>query len=168
MKTRALLFATALLIGCKAAETPEQMATRQAAETDSARTAIAAGTAKWAAFATAGQPDSIAALYTTDGVMMPPDAPGATGHDSILARLRPLIIPGATLTITGQNVSVSGTLAVERGVYAYAIPAMGRTPAMNVTGKYLAHWHKMDGHWMLAENTWNTDAPAPPAPPARR
>lgn len=99
---------------------------------------------------------------------MPPDLPGATGHDSITARLRPLVVPGGTLTITSRNVSVHGPIAVDRGVWTYTAPAQGRSPAVNLGGKYLAHWHRMDSGWRIAENIWNNDSPAPPAPPARR
>jgi hypothetical protein len=53
-------------------------------------------------------------------------------------------------------------------VFTYAIPAQGRTPAVTVTGKYLTHFHKTDAGWLIAEDIWNNDAPAPPAPPARR
>jgi ketosteroid isomerase-like protein len=167
MNTRALLFVAVLFYGCKAAETPEQIAAREQAAADSAKAAVADGTARWVRFVNAGQPDSVASLFTADGVMMPPDVPGATGHDSITARNRTLIIPGGTLSITGQNTSVHGPIAVERGVWSYTAPAQGRTPAINLGGKYLAHWHKTDAGWLIAENIWNNDSPAPPMPPAR-
>ena len=168
MNVRPLMLASIVLVGCKAAETPQQMATREQAEADSARTAITEGNTRWARYANASQLDSIAGMYTPEGVMMPPDVPGATGRDSIIARLRPLVIPGGTLTITNQNVSLHGPVAVDRGVFTYAVPAQGGNPAVTVRGKYLAHWHKMDGGWRIAENIWNNDAPAPPPPPARR
>jgi hypothetical protein len=30
-------------------------------------------------------------------------------------------------------------------------------------GKYLVHWRRVDGRWLLMEDIWNDDAP-PPAP----
>jgi ketosteroid isomerase-like protein len=167
MNTRVLFFAAVFFVGCKAAETPEQMAAREAAEADSAKTAILAMDAEWSRLANAGQPDSIVPLFVPEGVMMPPDLPGAKGLDSIMVRMRQVTIPGGTLTITSQNISVHGPIAVDRGVYTYTAPAQGRNPALNLAGKYLAHLHKTDAGWRIAENIWNTDAPAPRLPPAR-
>jgi len=63
---------------------------------------------------------------------------------------------------------VNGPLAIERGTWTYAIPAQGKTPAMNVAGKFLVHWRKVDGQWLFAEDIWNNDAPMAPPPPAPR
>ena len=167
MNARAVLLASVVLIGCKAAETPEQMAAREQAAADSAKTAILAMDAEWSRLANAGKPDSIVPLFVPEGVMMPPDLPVANGHDSITVRMRQVTIPGGTLTITSQNISVHGPVAVDRGVFTYTAPAQGRTPALNMVGKYLAHLHKTDAGWRIAENIWNTDAPAPRAPPTR-
>jgi ketosteroid isomerase-like protein len=167
MKTRALLLASVLLVGCNRGETPEAMAARETAEADSARTEILANNARWVGFVNASQPESLATLFMAGGMVMPPDVPSASG-DSLVPRLRGAMIPGGTLTITSQNVSVHGPIAVDRGVFTYSAPAQGRTPGMTLTGKYLAHLHKVDGRWLIAENTWNTDAPTPPAAPSRR
>jgi len=166
VNARALLLASVVLVGCKAAETPEQMAAREQAAADSAKTTILAMDAEWSRLATANQPDSIVPLFVPDGVMSPPDLPVAKGLDSIRVRMRQVTIPGGTLTITSQNISVHGPVAVDRGVFTYTAPAQGRTPAVNLVGKYLAHLHNTDAGWRIAENIWNTDAPAP-RPPAR-
>lgn len=168
MQTRIALLAAALLSACQQRETPEQQATRAQAETDSARGAITDGNARWVRWVNQNQPDSLASLYVPNGVVMPPDLPGATGRDSIAARLRPLVIPGGTLSITSENVSVSGPIAIARGVWSYTAPAQGGNPAVNLRGKYMEHWHKVDGQWLIAENIWNTDAPAPQQAPRRR
>jgi hypothetical protein len=62
---------------------------------------------------------------------------------------------------------VHGPLAIDRGTYTYTAPAQGRNPAINLSGKYLSHAHKTDAGWRIADNVWNTDAPAPRMPPAR-
>jgi ketosteroid isomerase-like protein len=164
----ALTVAAVTLAACQKAETPEQAASRMQAETEAARPAIIEVSARWARYASAGQPDSIVELYTPDGVMLPPDVPGATGRDSMRARLATLLAPGAVLTITTASVTVNGPLAVERGNWTYAIPAQAKTPAMTATGKYLSHYHNVNGQWLIAENIWNRDTPAPPPPPAAR
>jgi len=168
MRIAALALAAVVLAGCGRLETPEQQAARMQAETDSAHAAVAEGNARWARYVTAGQIDSLGLLFVADGVAMPPNVPGATGRDSIVARLRPFLIPGGTLTLTNQSFAAHGPIAVARGIFAYTAPAQGRTPAVDVRGKYLEHWHKTDAGWLLAETTWNTDAPTPPPPPPAR
>ncbi|HYM82302.1 MAG TPA: DUF4440 domain-containing protein, partial [Candidatus Limnocylindria bacterium] len=129
MQTRIALLAAVLLSACQQSETPEQQATRTQAETDSARSAITDGNARWVRWVNQNQPDSLASLYVPNGVVMPPDVPGATGRDSIAARLRPLVVPGGTLAVTNENVSVSGPIAIARGVWSYTAPAQGGNPA---------------------------------------
>jgi ketosteroid isomerase-like protein len=163
-----MMVLAATAAACKPAETPEQRQTRMAAQADSARTAIQAGIASWVRYTNQNHPDSIATLFRPDGVVMPPDVPGATGKDSISARMRAGSIPGGTLSITSVNISVSDPIAVDRGVWSYALPAMGRTPAITLGGKYLSHWHHgSDAGWRVAEITWNNDSMLrPPMPPA--
>lgn len=170
MRASAAFFSVVLLVACQQPETAEQQNTRMQGEADSARAAITEINARWVRYVNQNHGDSIATLYVPGGVVMPPDVPLATGADSITARLRPLIIPGGTLTITSENVSVSGPVAVSRGVFSYTAPAQGRNPAVNIRGKYLEHLHNVDGRWLIAENIWNADAPAPaaPAPPRGR
>jgi hypothetical protein len=33
-------------------------------------------------------------------------------------------------------------------------------------GKYLVHWHRVDGKWLIADDIWNLDTPPAPAGPA--
>ena len=166
MKVRIPLFAAAaLLLACEQSEAPQQEPATTDAEIESARSAIAEANARWVRFVNENKPDSLATLYVDNGVAMPPDAPAAIGKDSIVARLRPFMVPGGTLTITSDNLSVSGPIALARGSYTYTAPAQGGNPAVNVRGKYLEHWHNVGGQWLIAENIWNSDAPpVPPSP----
>jgi ketosteroid isomerase-like protein len=154
---------------CLACQAPPPSAEQQAAETqaaaDSAKAAISEASARYTRYVNANQADSIGALFAADGVLMPPDAPMAAGTDSIVATLKTMTVPGGTLTLASQNVSVSGDMAVARGTFSYTAPAQGGMPALDVKGKYLEHWHRMDGQWRLVEDIWNNDAPQPAAPP---
>ena len=165
MRSRVLLCATLVFAACGPAQPSEQQVQAQA---DSARAAVEEGNARWMRYVNTNAPDSLGMLFTADGLVMPPNVPGATGRDSIVARLRTQVIPGGTLTITTQNVAVHGPLAVDRGTFTYTAPAQGRNPAVNMTGKYMAHWHLTGDGWRIVENIWNTDMPAPPAPPPAR
>lgn len=164
MKRYAVLTAIALA-ACQAAETPEQMAARMQAEADSARTAIAAANAAYDRYFNGHMADSLAGLFADDGVMMAPGAPAVMGRDSIQAVMTRMPgPPGSTLALTTTEVSANGPLALERGTYTFDVPAQGRTPAVRLAGKYLVHWHKTNGQWLIAAQIWNDDAP-PPAPP---
>ena len=164
MRFRIPLFAAALLSACERPGTPQPQGAATEAETDSARAAIAEGNALWVRFVNENKPDSLGTMYTENGVMMAPDVPMATGKENIVAQIRPFVLPGGTLTISSENVSVSGPIAVSRGTYTYTAPAQGGNPAVNARGKFLEHWHKVDGRWLIAENIWNNDAPAPQQP----
>lgn len=81
------------------------------------------------------------------------------------------MIPGGTLTVTSQNITVAGDVAINRGTWTFTAPAANGAPAMDLRGKFMEHWHKVGEQWFIAETIWNTDAPAPQPPaaaPARR
>ena len=172
MRTARLVFAAALLAACAKPETPEQASARMAAETDSAKTAIEAIDVRWSHFVSANLADSAAALFMETGVMMPPNAAAVSGRAAIRTASAAMAMPpGATLTLHSADVMASGPIAIERGTFAFAIPAQGRTPAVSSQGKYLTHWHKVGGQWMVAADIWSDDAasmPMPAPPPARR
>ena len=152
------------LAACQKAETPDQAAARMQAEADSARTAIVAANASYDRYFNGHFADSLAMQFTENGVMMAPGAPAIAGRDSIRAAMTSMPgPPGSTLAMTTVEVAANGPIAVERGNYTFAVPAQGRTPAVNLAGKYLVRWHKVNGQWLIASQIWNEDAP-PPAP----
>lgn len=159
---RTLLLAVVLLAACQKPETPEQAAARMQAESDSARTAIEAANVRYARYLNGNMADSVASLFTENGMVMPPNMPAVTGRAAIgtwmAANPMP---PGSSITFTVAEVAASGPIAIERGSYAFTMPAMGRTPAMNTAGKYLAHWHKVGGEWLVAADIWSDDVPQP-------
>lgn len=167
MPRRPLVLALCCLAACQPApESPEAAAAREQAAADSARAAIAENNARFVRYSNAGQADSMGTLFAPDGVMMPPDMPMSVGRDSIVARLATMTVPGGVLTLTSQNLSVSGDMALARGTWTYVAPAQGGNPAVDLKGKYLEHWHRIGGQWLMVEDIWNNDAPAPPPPPA--
>jgi ketosteroid isomerase-like protein len=166
MRTRLMMLVLLAVAACARTESPQEMAAREQSDLDSARAAINEGNQRFVRFVNANQADSLAALYTSEGRILPPDLPAAVGRDSIQARMASIAVPGARLTITNETVVVSGPLAIGRGVFSFVLPESGGRPGPTVTGKYMEHWHKIDGTWRLVESIWNNDAPAP-APPRR-
>ncbi len=148
------------------AETPDQAMARMQTETAAARAAIDSVNREFTTHLNMGHADMVAAMYTEDGVAMPPNMPAASGREAIKNALGEFAAMKAQLTLTSTSVSASGPMAVERGTYSVTLTPPGAKAPVTDTGKYLVHWRQVDGKWMLAEDIWNSDLPPMPAPPA--
>ncbi len=138
--------------------------TPSAAAADEA--AIRAGADAWNAAYNVGDVDKIVALYTDDAVMMPPDAPAASGPAAIREFLTKDVAAARAAGIStkddGGTVGVTADLAWHAGQFS-ATDAAGKTVS---TGKYVELWRKKDGSWRMFRDIWNNDA-APAAEPAK-
>ncbi len=130
---------------------------------------IRAHTTAWIEAYNAGDADKIVAGYTEDAVLMPPDAPAATGHEAmkqyLAGDMAAAKAAGNTLALDTDTVGVSGDLAWHSGTFH--VNGSGGSPLGS--GKYLEVWQKdAKGNWLMIRDTWNSDAPpaamAPPAP----
>ena len=150
-----------------AGETPEQAGARMQAESDSARTAITANARRYERAVLAGNMDSLAALYASNGMVMPPNMPMAHGSDAIKTTFHNMMAaaPPTTFAITPRAVSASGDLAIEDGTWKYT-GKMG-TATMADSGMYLIHWHRSGGDWKIMQHTWNSQNPPMAMAPAR-
>ncbi len=138
-----------------------------------ARAAIDAANANWPRLTSTGHADSLAELYTADAVMMPPNMASVHGRDSIRAFFAVMnTMKGVTLTLKAVSVWGSGDAATEMGrwtwTWAAGTTAPPGLPAVD-SGKYLVRWVQQNGKWLLAQDIWNSDTPAPmpAAPPAK-
>lgn len=118
--------------------------------------------------ALASQSDStIASIYAADARMLPPNMSRITGRDSVrkfFATIWPL---KASLSFATVSLQVSGDWAIEEGNYTWSMPAPAAgAPPINDHGKYLATWRRAGTTWEIAQDIWNSDLPAQPAPPA--
>lgn len=166
MQVRTIPVMLFLVVGCQRGETPEQSQARIAAERDSARTEINArmhGFARWLA---AGDLDSLAMMVTEDYHALAPNQATVAGKGPWLDWTRTLVAQGRwTEELTSELVEVSGPLAVQRGRYTLQFePGPGAPPgtaAMSDTGKFLWHWRRVDGRWLLAQAAWSSDRLGP-------
>lgn len=174
MRLTRLITATVItLAACQKAETPEQAAARMEQETAAARTAIEAQDAAFGAHFSAGHADSVAAIYTEDAEILPPNEKAIAGRANIQAYFAGFLGQGtASLALTTTAVAVSGTHAVARGSYVLSFTPGPSAPkemtAVADTGKYVAHWVSQGGTWLMAHDMWSSDLPVPTPPPARR
>ena len=158
-----ILCGTVALLGvaCRPAENPQQAEQQTAAF----KQAVAAAERNYERFTNENKPDSLVTLYTEDGRNLPPNAPAVNGRDAIRAEeMKNQGVLEFKLKITSENASVSGPLGVESG--SYHIDGTPRTtapkgmPPLNEDGTYVAHWHNVNGQWLIAELIWNANQPA--------
>lgn len=117
------------------------------------------------AYAT-GNADALAAIVADDAWQMPPNLPAVVGRPAIRDFWRGAFGWGQwNFTFETQTVSVSGTMAVERGKYFLRFTAgAGAPPGMGSfedRGNYLVHWRQeSDKQWRIV-----ADAPVSELPP---
>ena len=164
MTKRLLLLSVALLLpACQGSEksgnSPKGNAAA-AANTDADEQAIRGQVDRWLQLVKAKDAASIAALYTQDGAVMPPNAPIGKGRSAIQQTWASMMqTPGFDLTFVPEQiiVSSSGDIALDRGTYRLAVAPSGKP--QNDTGKYVVVWRKVGGEWKAAADIFNSDLP---------
>ena len=112
----------------------------------------------WVGHYTANDAAGIAALYTEDAQLLPPDLEIVSGRAAIrefFARTNP---PGsAAIEIATVETHVFGDYAHRQGSFLLKGPDGGTVRA----GKFLELWKKVDGQWLIHRDMWSANAPAP-------
>jgi uncharacterized protein (TIGR02246 family) len=104
-----------------------------------------------------GDMDRLAALYTQDAILLPPDAQMVRGRDAIrefwsgaaeALGLKSVKLETVDLQLAGQDTACEvGAAQLELA------PAGGE--ATTATIKYMVAWLKIDGAWRLHRDIWN-------------
>jgi ketosteroid isomerase-like protein len=142
-------------------------------ETASAKQAVATVERNYERFVNEGKADSVASLYAEQGRAMQPHGPTLSGREAIRAnQAQNMATYDFKLTITSENLMANGPLAIETGTYSVeGTPKKGApmgTPPLKEDGKYLTHWHQVNGQWLIADLIWNSNQPLPTPGPAAR
>jgi uncharacterized protein (TIGR02246 family) len=114
---------------------------------------------KWSNTAGAKDLDKTVSVYADDASMLPPNAPIATGKDSIRAAWSQLMaLPGFSLSFAPSKVVVSKSrdLAYEIGSFQLTVNDAQGKPATSV-GKFVVAWQKRDGQWKVVADIFNDD-----------
>jgi uncharacterized protein (TIGR02246 family) len=108
-----------------------------------------------------GDIDSWLALWTEDGVQMPPDEAPAIGKDQLRQRNGgALDFFNVDIEITNEEVEVAGRLAFSRGHYIATFSPKDDSQPIPVDGKFMTILKKQpDGGWKIHRDIFNSNVP---------
>ncbi len=120
-------------------------------------TLTAANEAFMAAFAR-GDAAGMAALYTEDGQVLPPNADVVTGHAAIQAMWQSVMDMGVKEAKV-EIVEAEGFGDTATEVSRYTL--LGAEDAELDKGKYIVLWKRVGGEWKLHRDIFNSSLPPP-------
>lgn len=112
---------------------------------------------KFSAYYVAGNIDSLAAVYSEDAKILPPDASIIEGREAI--RRRWTLPPGVEIlhhAATPEEITIEGNYAYDVGYYEGSSRREGQARASAFRGKYVIVWKKEEGDWKMYLDIWNS------------
>jgi len=108
--------------------------------------------------------DKAAALYSTTGVVMPPNRPVMRGRQFVAQYYKDRFAEGATdLELTVGDVSGQGNLAYASGDYRLNLtPSDGKSAARLDRGKFLWVFRETNNQWQIEYVIFSSDFSSPP------
>ncbi len=169
MFKRMLFVAMAIGMAGACAPAPAPPPAPVAVDTSADEAKLKSDVQKWMDDFNAGNAEAVAGQYMEDAVLMPPNAPASVGRtairDAIAKEAAGVKAGGLTMKTTATTgVGVNGDMAWMSGSYA-VVDANGANVDV---GKYLSVHKKVNGTWLYVRDTWNSDMPPPPSPPAKK
>lgn len=118
--------------------------------------AIDAGNRRFVQAFTRGDAAAVAALYTSDAQLLPPNSDFVTGGDGIRKFWQGAMQMGIReVQLQTVGVETEGSRATELGRYTLLLDG-GQVAD---SGKYLVVWKAEGGNWKLHRDVWNTSRP---------
>jgi uncharacterized protein (TIGR02246 family) len=126
------------------------------------RSRIEETNAEFGAAASRGDMAAVAALYTDDAILLPPNAEMVRGKQGIKAFFDGLVAQMGVPQLSLQTAQVEeiGDTANEIGAYTLKVQPPGGEPVTDI-GKYVVVWKRQGDAWKLAIDIWNTNSPLP-------
>lgn len=117
---------------------------------------------KWMQALERGDVDAVAAMYTDDSYILPPNMPAMQGREGVKTYFSGALNAGIkSIRLVTEEVEGDEKSAIERGTYEALIDG----DVVVEQGKYLVQWKKRDGEWLFHRDIFNANAPAPAASP---
>lgn len=144
-----LVFILVVFIGCA----PQQIDNNS----EAARAGIEAANAQWMAAFDQGDGAGVAAKYTEDTQVMPPNSKIISGRSGAQAVFQSLIDAGFNVKLETVEVEGFGDTAYEIGTATIT----GQEGETIDVAKYMVIWKKLDSEWKLHRDIWNSNMPLP-------
>jgi uncharacterized protein (TIGR02246 family) len=111
----------------------------------------------------AGDARAWAALFTDDGVQMPPNMPANIGRSAIEPWSKGFMdMFGLEFALSVDEVRVLGEWAFERGTYTISLNPKSGGQSLQDAGKYITIYQRKSGDgWQMARDIWNSSNPPP-------
>jgi uncharacterized protein (TIGR02246 family) len=122
------------------------------------RDAIAAGEKDFMATFSRGDAAGLAAFYTENGQVLPPNSDFVTGRQAIQAFWQGAMDMGIK-AVKLEIIEVEGHGDTAIGVGKYTLS--GEAGQVLDRGKYIVIFKQVDGQWMLHRDMFNSSMPAP-------
>jgi uncharacterized protein (TIGR02246 family) len=107
-----------------------------------------------------GDAAGIAALYTDNAKLLPPDNQMVSGREAIESFWQGAMNMGIKeARLETVEVEAQGNLAYEIGRFALSVQRQGGD-GTTLTGKYVVVWKSLGGSWRLHVDIWNTNGSA--------
>jgi ketosteroid isomerase-like protein len=117
---------------------------------------LSAQTARWTDALNSGNLEGLAAIYSADCVLMPPNAEMVKGQDGAKAVFGEMIDAGLTGGLDTIAAVAAGNVGYHTGTYWLQT----QDGTIVDRGKYSEAWRKIDGEWKIVNDIWNSDWPA--------
>ena len=111
-----------------------------------------------------GDVEAWAALFSEDGVQMPPHVQANVGRPMIRTWSQGFLHPfHVNFALEVDEVRVSGEWAFELGRYTITLTPKAGGPAIGDVGKYITIYQRQaDESWKVGRDIWNSDNPPLP------
>lgn len=158
-----LVCAAGFALACETQEPADEQGSETSPATDpaAAREAVAAIDQAWEDAATAGNAAAIAALYTSDAIVLPPGASRVEGSAAIEEMFGAWLTEAgiSSVSLDSDVITVSSAGDIGHAIGSYTISGTGPDGAeWTDNGKYVEVLENVDGEWKIAADIWNSDA----------
>jgi uncharacterized protein (TIGR02246 family) len=152
MKTTTTAFLLLALLGC---------GSKSASDRTDPGPDVKAMWTEFAASLNAGDAERWLALWTDDGVQLPPDEPAIVGKERIRERMRAALDRFKfDMAIANEETRTAGDLAFARGTYKATLTPKQGGKQIPIDGKFMTILVRQpDGSWKIHRDIFNSNVP---------